>query len=183
MNKLFALVSILIIVLASCRPKGGMDADTGYFSITKLKKEIGLTVPQNNKFKKSLTVDGKTETIIVDSLNYLQVVFIADFEINKPAYRGCYSVEKLDNGMAKTEVYTLKEGFKFPVKRVEYSVANNGVVKVVADLTVKNLMTTNIKHFEGTYSPDGNMGYTYTITEELVGLEPGKSIYTLQRIL
>jgi hypothetical protein len=183
MNKLFALASILIIVLASCRPEGGMNADAGYFSITKLKNDIALGVPQINKFKKSLTVDGKTETIIVDSLKFDEVVFIADFEINKPAYKNSYKVEKSTNGLAETTVYTLKEGFKFPVKRIEYSKANNGSIKVVADLIVKNLMTTNFKHFEGTYSPDGNMGYTYTITEELVGLSPSKSIYTLQRIL
>jgi hypothetical protein len=120
MKKLFALLPILIIVAASCRPKGGMDANTGYFSMAHYIDSVSAKFPVVT-VNKTLLVDRRVEThLVTDSLKKL-IGFIKPFDLNKPSNKGAYSVEeKADSVYGFTRhctTYTLKDGEKLSLKR------------------------------------------------------------------
>lgn len=181
MKKLFALVSILIVVLASCRPKGGMDADTGYYSITALRDSLAKGKPVY-KFKKTLVVDGKEETqLITDSL-HLQIYFFEDFEINKPSYKGAYTVStEREQDIVDYRKYMLNPDFKYPVKEFSYAV-NNKHTTIKATSIVNNLLTTITKQLVVDSDSTGFIKYFYSVTEEMRGSETTNTKITLERI-
>lgn len=125
MHKYFSLFIMLGVVLFGCK-QGSTKTDLGYFSAVHLvdslkEKNVVVTVT------KTVVVDGKTETkTITDSLINL-IHFIKEFEINKPAYKGGFSIERnallCDSSGCKmihypTIEYTLKKGVKMPVKKI-----------------------------------------------------------------
>lgn len=185
MKKLLALVSILIVVLASCRPKGGIDANTGYFSITALRDSLTKGKPVL-KFKKTLFVEGKSETRnITDSL-HLQIAFFEHFEINKPAYRGAYTVDTTtstpdSSGSCQDSKYTKKEEFKFPVTYFANSKCQNGHSYITAKSTESNLLTTIAKTLIVEADSKGFLSFNYEIHETLNGGAPSSTIIMLQR--
>jgi hypothetical protein len=184
MKKLFALVSILIVVSASCRPKGGMDANTGYFSITALRDSLTKGKPVL-KFNKTLFVEGKSETqTITDSL-HLQIAFFEHFEINKPAYRGAYAVDTItstpdSSGICIDEKYTKNEEFKFPVIYFSHSKCQNGHTYITAKSIESNLLTTITKTLNIEADNNRFLSYSYEIHETLNGGAPSSTIIMLK---
>ncbi len=184
MKKLFALVSILIVVLASCRPKGGIDANTGYFSITALRDSLTKGKPVL-KFKKTLFVEGKSETqTITDSL-HLQIAFFDHFEINKPAYRGAYTVDTITSkpdgtGICHDTKYTKNEKFKFPVTYFSHSKCENGHTYITAKSIESNLLTTIAKTLRIDADNNRFLSYNYEINETLNGGAPSSTIIMLK---
>lgn len=181
MNKLFALASILIIVLASCRPEGGMNADAGYYSITALRDSLTKGKPVYN-FQKTLVVDGKEETqLITDSL-HSQIAFFEHFEINKPSYRDAYRiVEDTASRPVKYTGYYLKPDFKYPVK--EFHVTNEeGKLSITALSIEKNLLTTTTKELRVTTYGKVFVSYSYNVLEELKGGSPSSTKIVLGHI-
>jgi hypothetical protein len=181
MKKLFALLPILIIVAASCRPKGGMDADAGYFSITALRDSLIKGKPVYN-FQKTLVVDGKEETqLITDSL-HSQIAFFEHFEINKPSYRDAYTlVEDTSGRPVKYTAYYLKPDFKYPIKEFHVSY-ENGKLSIAALSVEKNLLTTTTKELNVTTYSKVFVSYTYSVLEELKGGSPSSTKIVLGHI-
>jgi hypothetical protein len=135
-------------------------------------------------------VDGKEETqLITDSL-HLQIHFFEDFEINKPAYKGAYSIDSLTfentenlSKSVKDDIYKLKPEFKYPVKEFR-SIVGGGYNTTLIDATskVKNLLTSITKNLVVESDSLVFKKYTYTIKEEMQGSEPTTTKIILERI-
>ncbi|UPT66748.1 MAG: hypothetical protein M0D57_20325 [Sphingobacteriales bacterium JAD_PAG50586_3] len=174
MKKLFALVSILIIVSASCRPEGGMNADAGYFSITALRDSLIKGKPVYN-FQKTLVVDGKSETQLINDSLHLQIHFFEDFEINKPSYKGAYIVDTLNStpdsagALVHRIEYKRKPEFKYPVTFSSYTDKSNGTKIISITSEVVNLLTVIRKELTIEINNTGFVKYSYSITQEFAG--------------
>ncbi len=125
MYKYFPLIIILGVALFGCK-QDNTKTDLGYFSAPHLvdslkEKKAIVTV------SKTVVIDGKSETkTITDSLIKF-IKFLEEFEINKPAYKGGFNIERnallCDSSGCKmihypTTEYTLKKGVKMPVKKI-----------------------------------------------------------------
>ena len=181
MKKLIALLPILIIVAASCRPKGGMDANTGYFSATHFRDSVCIRMPDYD-YNKTLIVDGKAETISVKGQKINQVDFVKSFEINKPAYRNSYSVNttKIVGGVAVT--YTLNNGLKYPVKFIKYTKLDNGACTIVGNTLENNLITTIKREIQVDFTATGFSKLDYKVEDKLTGSSPSITEIKLERV-
>lgn len=186
MKKLLALLSI-VIVIASCRPKGGTGADTGYFSMAGFVAELCKGNPVY-QFKKTLTVQGVSETKIISDSLKKQITFFDHFEINKPSYRDAYTVKTfptppdyLSGVSAKETDYNLKPDFKYPVKEFKLSVIGN-TTTINATSIEKNLLTLTTKELIVVSDAKGFVSYSYSISEDLRGGSPSSTKIVLERI-
>lgn len=184
MKKLLALLSI-VIVIASCRPKGGTGADTGYFSMAGFVAELCKGNPVY-QFKKTLTVQGVSETKIISDSLKKQITFFDHFEINKPSYRDAYTVkitlaeDTIGQTVNDTD-YNLKPDFKYPVKEFKLSV-NGNTTTINATSIEKNLLTLTTKQLHVVSDDKGFVSYSYSISEDLRGGSPSSTKIVLERI-
>jgi hypothetical protein len=184
MKKLLALLSV-VIVIVSCRPKSGMDADIGYFSMAGFVAELCKGNPVY-QFKKTLFVEGKSETQTITDTLKKQISFFDHFEINKPSYRDAYTVkitlaEDTIGQTVKDTDYNLKADFKYPVKEFRLSVSGN-TTTINATSIEKNLLTLTTKQLHVVSDDKGFVSYSYSIAEDLRGGSPSSTKIVLERI-
>jgi hypothetical protein len=166
-----------------------MNADAGYYSITALRDSLIKGKPVYN-FQKTLVVDGKEETqLITDSL-HLQISFFEHFEINKPSYKGAYTLEKLlvEDGENRGETVVVNEfkrkpEFKYPVTSLTtYTRKHVNKLEVQVVSLEKNLLTNITKKLTVFTDSLGFTAYMYSVTEEMQGSESTNTKIILERI-
>jgi len=90
------LITLVVISLGTACSKPAKGTAPEYFNLTAyFDAEISRLEAQKTRVSKTVTINGKTETLQADSLNYRSALQIfLDADINKSAWKGRFKVDK-----------------------------------------------------------------------------------------
>lgn len=153
------------MIILSCGSPQNNGVTSNYFQLPQyFKNEAERLQSANPQITKSVAINGVSEqkTIHVDSWEKELASFI-DADINKPAWKGLFKVQRSES----TDIYTTNST-KVPVKKVSITKADSNKVKRVQIIVEnKNALYTSIDTL--TYFPDSRYEINRTQKIRLMG--------------
>jgi hypothetical protein len=166
------IITGLSIFASACKnePPQYKNGKTTFFDLKSyFKTEIARLKTDVKHVKKTVTVNGKSEEKILDSLNFDEELapFIAS-DINRPAWSDYYmsKITPLGNHGEISEYYALKDHLK-----TRSIVVNNPMALVDVQIDILNAEKTIATNAETRLSYNNHGGYTISTIQKLMGSE------------
>ena len=169
---LFNILTIISLSFfaSACKndPPQYKNGKTTFFDLkTYFKTEIARLKTDVKQVKKTVTVNGKSEEKILDSLNFEEELapFVAS-DINRPAWSDYYMNKNEPQGIEsfRDEYYALKDHLKTRSMIIDKKGSNTTINILNAEETVATKAETRLIY-------NNNSGYTISTTQKLMGSE------------
>ena len=174
-SKIFKKISFNLLILtglslfaSACKnePPQYKNGKTAFFDLKSyFKEEIARLKTDVKQVKKTVTVNGKSEKKILDSLNFEEELapFMAS-DINRPAWSDYYMTKTtpLSNNGEISEYYALKDHLKTRSILVNKSNIDMKINILNAEETVATKAETQLSY-------DNRTGYTISTVQKLMG--------------
>lgn len=139
-NYFLLLACSVLLLLASCQSK---PADSGkthsFFDLTGyFNDQLKQLENSNFTLQKTITKDGQTETVIVDSVNWKNELHsFIESNLDKPAYHISYNTDSVINGNSKTLFYSARDSTLL-IKTIKIHLNQNVVDTIYINKVISN---------------------------------------------